>query len=264
MNNKTLAVLQPIFFIAMIVVNALANILPINGLNTGEVSALYPNLFVPAGFTFGIWSVIYLFLLLWVVYSGMLLWKGEEKDPIFQHVQKVAPLFLLTCVLNASWIIAWHYLMGGVSFVIMVWFLRSLIKIYRVMQLNRSSITGWPLLILYIPFVIYLAWICVATIANATAVLVYAQWNGFGIEPWLWSCIMIVIAFLLTSFFTYIKGEFAFGLVVAWAMFGIYKGQFEANATVGYTAIICSILCLVFALVGFLRWNKKTPLEGII
>ncbi len=264
MNNKTLAVLQPIFFIAMIVVNALANILPINGLNTGEVSALFPNLFVPAGFTFGIWSVIYLLLLLWVVYSGMLLWKGEKKDPICEHINKVAPLFLLTSVLNAGWIIAWHYLMVGVSLVIMAWFLRSLIKIYRVMQVNRSSITGWPLLTLYSPFVIYLAWICVATIANATAVLIYAQWNGFGIEPWLWSCIMITVAFLLTVFFTYVKGEFAFGLVAAWALFGIYKGQFDANAAVGYTAIISSVLCLLFALVGFLRWNKKTPLEGII
>jgi hypothetical protein len=194
----------------------------------------------------------------------MLLWKGEQKDPIFKHVQKIAPLFLLTCVLNACWIIAWHYLQIFVSLVLMFWFLRSLIKIYRVMQVYRSSITGRPLLILYIPFVIYLAWICVATIANTAALLVHVQWKGFGFEPWLWSCVLIVIAFLLTTFFTYVKGEFAFGLVVAWALFGIYKGQFDANASVGYTAIICSVLCLVFALVGFLKWTKKTPLEGII
>ena len=264
MKNKTLAVLQLIFFIAMIIVNALANILPINGLNTGEVSALYPNLFVPAGFTFGIWSVIYLLLLLWVVCSGMILWKGEYKNLIYQHVLSVAPLFLLTCILNASWIIAWHYLQTAVSLVLMIWFLRTLIEIYKAMQVNRSSITGWPFLILYIPFVIYLAWICVATIANVTAVLVNLQWNGFGIEPWLWSCIMIVIAFLLTVFFTIVKGEFAFGLVASWALFGIYSSQFNSNAVVGYTAIVCSVLCLMFGLVGFLRWNKKTPLEGII
>lgn len=264
MNNKTLAVLQPIFFSAMILVNVLANSLPINGLNTGEVSALYPNLFVPAGFTFGIWSVIYLLLLLWVVYSCMVLWKGDEKEATYQHAQKVAPLFLLTCVLNASWIIAWHYLQTAVSLVLMFWFLRTLIKIYRKMQVIRPSITGWPLLTFYTPFVIYLAWICVATIANATAVLVYFKWDGFGIEPWIWSCVMIVIAFSLTLFFTYFNGELAFGLVIAWALFGIYKAQFDANALVGYTAIVCSSLALIFGIIGFLRWNKKTPLEGII
>ena len=54
--------LVAITFLAMVLVNALANILPINGRQTGEVSDAYGNLFAPAGITFAIWGVIYFLL----------------------------------------------------------------------------------------------------------------------------------------------------------------------------------------------------------
>jgi hypothetical protein len=248
----------------MIVVNAMANALPINGLTTGEVSALYPNLFVPAGFTFSIWGVIYLFLLGYVVLSGIVLWKFEEDEPAFIHVRSVSVPFLISCVLNGVWIFSWHYLQLVFSLIIMLWLLRSLIAIYTKMQKHRSVITGIYFLGLYVPFTIYLAWISVATIANTTALLITVQWNAFGMEHWIWSCIMIVIAFLLTAWFTYIKGELSFGLVMAWALFGIYKGQLANDITVSSAALTASVLSLIFAVIGFVRWTRKTPLEGII
>lgn len=264
MNKKLLAVLQIVFFAAMIAVNAMANILPINGLNTGEVSAMFPNLFVPAGFTFSIWSVIYLLLLGYVIMSGIMLWKSDAKNLLLPHVNLLTVPFLVTCILNAVWILSWHYLQVVLSLIIMLWLLRTLILIYLRMQQHRTMITGFPLWTLYAPFVIYLAWICVATIANTTALLVHIQWNGFGIDDFVWSCTMIVVAFLLTAGFAYLRGELAFGLVTAWALYGIYKAQFANIEIVGYIALSGSILCLIFAVLGFIRWNRKTPLEGII
>lgn len=264
MNKKLLVVLQAVMYVGMITVNALANMLPINGYNTGQVSAMFDNLFVPAGFTFSIWGIIYLFLLVWVAASANVLWRQDEKEPLFEHVKMIAPLFLITCVLNAVWIFLWHHLQIVFSLIIMLWLLRTLIAIYQKMQRHRSIITGINLWTLYTPFVIYLAWICVATIANTAALLVHVQWNAFGIVPWIWSCVMIVIAFLLTAGFTWLRGELAFGFVTAWALFGIYKAQTSNSEVVGYTALCGSILCLIFAVLGFLKWNRRTPLEGII
>jgi len=64
-----LKTLNLIAFLATVGVNALANALPINGKTTGELSDLYPNLFVPAGMTFSIWGVIYLLLAIFAVYQ---------------------------------------------------------------------------------------------------------------------------------------------------------------------------------------------------
>lgn len=67
MNKAFWPILNTLGFALVITVNALANILPINGMNTGQISSLYPSLFTPAGITFSIWSVIYLLLLGFVI-----------------------------------------------------------------------------------------------------------------------------------------------------------------------------------------------------
>lgn len=56
-------------FAAVLAVNALANLLPIGGKTTGEISEQYANLFTPAGYTFAIWGLIYLLLGIFVVYG---------------------------------------------------------------------------------------------------------------------------------------------------------------------------------------------------
>ena len=69
MSQRILQALNVLGFALVLTLNTLANALPINGMNTGEVSALYPNLFVPAGFTFSIWGIIYLLLLGFVIFQ---------------------------------------------------------------------------------------------------------------------------------------------------------------------------------------------------
>ena len=62
-----------------IIVNGLANILPIGGKYTGELSDNIPNLFVPAGITFAIWGVIYVLILVFAVYLAKDLLKKENE-----------------------------------------------------------------------------------------------------------------------------------------------------------------------------------------
>ncbi|MDV7402208.1 tryptophan-rich sensory protein, partial [Arthrospira platensis SPKY1] len=93
--------IQLLAFSFMLVMNYLANALPIQGKTTGELSAQYPNLFVPAGWAFSIWGIIYLLLGIWV--AGALIYKGKEFS------QPLAWLFIAGSLLNASWILAWHH-----------------------------------------------------------------------------------------------------------------------------------------------------------
>ena len=61
-TNTAIKVLVLVTYLAMVIVNILANTLPINGIDTGQVSDAYPNLFAPAPVTFAIWGLIYLLL----------------------------------------------------------------------------------------------------------------------------------------------------------------------------------------------------------
>ena len=65
----TVRILAAVALAATLVVNFLANALPIAGRTTGEISNGFPVLFVPAGYVFAIWGLIYLGLIAFVVYQ---------------------------------------------------------------------------------------------------------------------------------------------------------------------------------------------------
>ncbi len=251
-NTRSLAVYQLLFFAFMITMNALANGLPLNGYTTGAISAMYPNLFVPAGFTFSIWGVIYLLLLGYMIYSTSLLWKADDANNILQLVIVLANYFTLTCALNATWIMMWHLLQVELSLLFMLWLLAVLIFIYIKLQPHKAKLTNRNLLFLYVPFVVYLGWISVATIANTTALLVHYNWDGLGVDAVMWSCIMITIAALLGAYFSIFRSDFFYTLVVAWALYGISVSQkaYSDIVTMAYGGIS---LCLVMIVIGLLR-----------
>ena len=63
-GDVTLARSMPIVAVsAVILANAAATLLPINGHSTGEISDLNPTSFTPAGYVFSIWALIYAGLL---------------------------------------------------------------------------------------------------------------------------------------------------------------------------------------------------------
>ena len=214
-----------VLFLGVIAVNALANILPINGYNTGQISAFYPNAFVPAGFTFSIWGVIYLLLLFYTIGFTYYTLKQEQHPKAFALIERINIYFLLTCVFNMSWIVAWHYLQIELSLVIMLLFLITLIQLFLKSNTIARDLTLTQRFILQTPFIVYLGWISVATIANTTALLVAYKWTALNIAPVYWSASMILIALLLAVLMLKKFKAVPFALVVAWALWGIKASQ---------------------------------------
>ena len=113
--------LNLLLFGGMIAMNYLANALPMNGKTTGQLSDSYPNLFVPAGITFSIWGIIYLLL------AGYCAVQFTGNN---QAVLAITGwLFAISCILNAIWIVCWHYEKLPLSLFTMVALLITLIYI---------------------------------------------------------------------------------------------------------------------------------------
>jgi translocator protein len=215
MNSpKTLLIGNILALVVVLTVNALASILRINGMNTGEISDLYPSLFTPAGFTFSIWGVIYLLQMSFVIAQ----FKIKEEN----YFKELSLWYWLSCIANVSWILVWQYLFTTASVVVMLVLLFSLMRIFLLLQQSKMKNTIEQVFI-KLPFVVYLAWICVATIANISALLVSLNWNGGFLSHEYWTIIMISIAALLGLFIAYKFKEPAFLLVLIWAFFGIYS-----------------------------------------
>jgi benzodiazapine receptor len=257
MGTRLNALLNVAGLVLVLMVNALANILPINGYNTGQISGFYPNFFVPAGYTFGIWGIIY-FLLIGFVFCSLFAAFGKFNEAANKAINNAGPYFLVTCLLNAGWIVAWHYLYLGLSLVIMISFLVSLVLLFLSIRLLKNEMPFFYRLWVYHPFLVYLGWISVAAIANVTAFLVGIGWQGEPLSPQTWSIIMILIALLLGIFMVGKLKQPAFGFVLAWAFFGIYSKQTTEAWSVGVTAGAAACFILSLTLTILFRFKKAS------
>ena len=164
-------------YISTIVVNALANLVPIGGLTTGELSDQFDVFFVPAGYVFSIWSLIYLGLGAYVVYQAI----PAQRD--HSRLRSIGWLFVLSCVFNSGWIFLWHYQLVGLSILVMLGILATLIAIYARLYPSYSVASWAEKIMTHWSFRIYLGWITVATIANATTFLDSIGYGGAPLTP---------------------------------------------------------------------------------
>ncbi len=230
--------LNLVFFVVMIVMNYLANALPLNNKTTGQLSDALPNLFVPAGLTFSIWGIIYLLIAVFCVVQ----FKGSNQNVI----ENIGWLFSVSCLLNAVWIVSWHYERIPLSVMIMVLLLITLIYIN---MLIRDVPPGF----IKAAMGIYLGWICIATIANVTALLVQYNWNGFGISEAAWTIIMIAIGTIIVSLALLRLQNPFIGLAVIWAFLGIYIKRHSDYSTIAIAAIAAMVVVTIITVMAFFR-----------
>jgi len=225
-------------FSVTVVVNALSNILPLNGKTTAEISDSYPNLFTPAGYVFSIWGVIYMLSLIFAVYQAL----PRQREKPF--LGKIGYLFVLSSISNVSWLFLWHYEQIVLSLVPMFVLLATLIAVYLRLQIGQPSVSLREKLAVHLPFSVYLGWITVATIANMAAALTAVDWDGWGINEVSWTILVIIVALIITIGVIFKRKDVAFSLVIMWALGGIVVKQIENQSivlTAGFGAIIVVI-----------------------
>jgi hypothetical protein len=205
--------------IATIIVNALAIILPLNGKTTQELSDNIPNLFVPAGITFFIWSIIYIFLIVFMLYQIIESSKKERAE--MTAIYKIGGWFMLASLANVIWIFLWHYEYVYFSLLAMLVLLISLIMIYLRLNIGLSTASLREKLAVHVTISIYLGWISVATIANVVAVLVTADVGELFLGQVTWTILVIAVVTILTILILLRRKDIAYGLVIVWALLGI-------------------------------------------
>lgn len=245
-------------FVFMIVMNALANILPINGVTTGDVSDNYANLFAPAGFTFGIWGVIYALLLIYILYQLELFQQLPLSISPRAH-KRIKGFFALSSIFNGAWILAWHYDFIGLSVLLMLGILYALIRINQIaFDAVDNKIARY---FLRLPFEVYFGWITVATIANITTWLVSIEWTGFGISEVVWTVLVLCIGAIIGTVTLIRLRSIPYGLVLVWAYGGIFTKHmaswgFERQHSPVIVTVGAAITFFALAMGMLLYWRK--------
>ncbi|HSM72535.1 MAG TPA: hypothetical protein VK851_13410 [Anaerolineales bacterium] len=232
--------------IIALTVNILASTLPLNGQDTGEISDRFQVYFVPAGYIFAIWGLIYIG---WIVFTIYQFRATQKNSP---RLRRLGYLFALSNLANAAWLFAWHYNTFGLSVLIMLALLGLLIASYLRLDVNQESVSRAERWSVDIPFSVYLGWITVATVANITSWLYSINWNGFGISDPTWAVIMIVVASAVGLLMAFIRQDTAYLLVLVWSFIGIAVKQ-ASTVNVAATAWIAAGLMLAAAVYSLVR-----------
>lgn len=244
-------------YLVMVFTNYLANSLPLNGRETGEISDLYENLFAPAGITFSIWGVIYALLALHLLYQwGLFQRDGARHGPL---LTRVGVLFGLSSLLNTAWVFAWHYDLILVSTALIASILVLLAMI--VLTLRPHDLRGRDYFFMRLPFSIYFGWITVATVANVTVFLVSIGFDGAGLSVQIWAMIIIAVAAVIGTVVMLRNHDPAYGVVLLWAFTGILIKHTSADGFAGrYPEVIGTVIvCLVaFLIAEFVLWRRRS------
>jgi benzodiazapine receptor len=212
--------------ILALTVNILASVLPLNGQNTGEISDRFQVYFVPAGYVFAIWGIIYIG---WIAFTIFQFRPSQKESP---RLRRLGYLFALSGVANAAWLFTWHYNFFGLGVLVMLSLLGLLIASYLRLDVNRSSVSRAEWWSVDLPFSVYLGWITVATVANVTDWLYLVEWSGFGIAAPVWAVIMLAVACVLGIAITLTRRDVGYLSVLVWAFIGIAVKQVSAPMVV--------------------------------
>ena len=229
--------------VVVLIVNFLANFLPIGGRTTGEVSEAYPTLFTPAGFTFSIWGVIYVFLIAYVIYQYL---PRNREDRTFDRINRH---FVVNCIANTFWIFAWHYELITLALLLMAVILGSLIGIYR--HVLPGKIAGFrDKLFVRVPFSLYFGWITVATLANISV-----EQSVIGMDNWImtktvWVFVELALAGAIATVMVIRYRDPIFGGVVAWAAYGITERQTGTPEVAGAAAAVMILVLVILIIEG--------------
>ncbi len=259
MKNKVYAITNGVMLLLTIMVNYLSNTGIFDGNTMKTVSDEYFTRFTPAGYAFSIWGVIYLGLACFVVYSATNVFKG--KDPL-QAVERIGGWFMVSCLCNMLWVVAWLNHFTLLSAMIMTVLLISLCSIVVKLRLSLTKIGLKNYLFIALPFSLYAGWVSLAIIANIASLLVKFEWSRLGLTEVTWAVIMIAVAGTLNLLMILTRNMRAYGAVGIWGILAVAAAQHEGNDSITYTCYAVAVLILLTIAFNYFKPTFGSGKEG--
>lgn len=226
-----------------IVVNAIVEIIPVNGVTSKDVSDAYPSLFTPPGYVFSIWSVIYTLLIVFMIYQALPSQREES------YLKTTALFFVIGGLINTSWLILFHYSFGQPGIyvftpILIGLFLILMLYTYIKLQIGTVNIPLKKKIAVHLPISVYAGWVSLAFIANVASVLNVVVPGIPMATQELWTALVIIVALVLALLMLTIRRDAAYGLVVVWAALGISTKPTSVGL-IYYTSIVVVGIILV-------------------
>ncbi|MBM1105555.1 tryptophan-rich sensory protein [Aurantibacter crassamenti] len=252
--QKKLSILNLASVILVIVVNYISQAIRINETTIGEVSNKYYNLFTPAGYAFAIWGLVFTALIAYGIYQVRIAFYSEKSEKL---INETGYWLIITNILNCVWVFVFAHEYTGLSVLVMLGILFSLIKIIMNTNMERETVSRSTYIFGWLPIGIYCGWIAVATIANISAYLSKLNFDGGFLSESNWTIIMIAIATSLNLIMILKRKMYEFATVGIWALFAIYMRHQNDHESIAHVALAGCAIILITIIWKILKTKKK-------
>ena len=197
----------------------------------------------PGGTAFGIWSVIYLGLIAYAIWQFLPAQKSDPRQRLLGY-----PI-AASLILNAAWILSIQFDLLPLSVPVIVLLLAVLIFTFRLTIVTRPR-TLVEAVVADGTVGLYLGWVCVATAANITAWLVFAGFDGWGLDADAWAVAVIAVAGLVGVLLAVRgRGRLAPAISLSWGLAWVAVARITGDL-VSQPAAAAAIVA-VLAVIGF-------------
>ena len=211
-----------------------------------DLSAKYDNLLTPAGYAFGIWGLIYVLLIIFVIYQFRdITNKPTEKG----LVMRVGWWFIIANLANAAWVWAFTSDQTGLSLLIMVAIFFSLLKVVLHTNMERWDAPNKVIFFVWWPFSAYFGWITVALIINTSAYLTSIGWDGRPLSAETWAILVLLIATAIFITMVWKRNMREYASIGVWGVAAIAVKNWDMHPVVAWTAVAVCVLITINTMV---------------
>lgn len=222
------AIATLVMIVAAFVINALSNLVPLNGKSVGELSntVFQGVLMTPANYAFAIWGVIYLGVFAFGIHQVLPQVRSQRK------LDSLRSLMMWASGAQIAWIFIFlsrQFVLSLVAMVV-IWIALCLGYLHMAKMRPFPRSQQWTI---QVPWSIYFSWISVATIVNVAIALFSVGWTGGFLSPQMWTMALMIVAMGIGMVAVWIHGDLAFAGVFIWALVAIAIRHQEIPALFG-------------------------------
>lgn len=208
------------------------------------------TLIAPGTGAFRIWSVIYTGMLAYAIWQALPAQRDDERHA------RLGWWVAASLILNAVWIFV---VQAGLLFLSLPVIAALLVVLCRIFVILRRTTPKNRVEVVVADGAIglYLGWVIIATAANATAVLVAAGFQGFGLAPEFWAGVVLAVAAAIgVALAMWGGGRIAPALSLCWGIAWVAIARFTDepySPATGVAAVVAVVIIVAATAIARIR-----------
>ncbi len=215
--------------------------MPLGTVTKGTITGSYQSIFDPADFTFALWIVINIFLLVFII-SQLLLPGSHELSRWIRN--KTGILFALSCILQSLWYMSKHMEYYDLALIFILGLTFRLFILYKKLSVVKQTDFFKKLII--DGFSLYLGFASMELLSTYS-LMIQTMENLYLDYDLVTICLIMVATLMAIAFIVYEKNHI-YAAAVLWTLFGIFfKNMTDTNEK---TAMMAAAIGIGFIIIS--------------